>query len=293
MGIRKCSEAVQMNKWICKYIAIQLVFQHTVSQLRHLVVETNVPWNNSWIQVSSVLEFVDADSPFIVRPSPLHWRWLWLTETALDLLRCFSCFSFSSFFSAEKNKYFHRSSIPSTNREEYRHKCSINDWGIHVHPVAYHYQMCLKNLIRIFRQWFSSTYYFLFAVYWWISSVVMLLFVVYLWRSYEINQRDRSEDFLSYSSVSNDNSEHVLEMVYKNKELEAPNYNNTYYQTKKKPRWISICVNFCYTYIYKTEIMFICCWLNDWMASGIRWNSMTLRTIGEWRKVSRRNILPF
>jgi hypothetical protein len=40
--------------------------------------------------------------------------------------------------------------------------------------------------------------------------------------------------FLFYSFVLNDNLKHVLEMVYKNKELEAPNYNNMYYQTKTK-----------------------------------------------------------
>jgi hypothetical protein len=39
-------------------------------------------------------------------------------------------------------------------------------------------------------------------------------------------------NFLFYSSESNDNLKHVLGMVYKNKELEAPNYNSTYYQTK-------------------------------------------------------------
>jgi len=39
-------------------------------------------------------------------------------------------------------------------------------------------------------------------------------------------------NFLFYSFVLNDNLKHIPEMVYKNKELEAPNYNSTYYQTK-------------------------------------------------------------
>ena len=76
----------------------------TVSQFKHLVVETNVPWNNSCIHVSSTTDaLAPAPRSPLSRwewgcPSPLHDWWLvLLIAVLLDLLRCFSCFSFSFF----------------------------------------------------------------------------------------------------------------------------------------------------------------------------------------------------
>ena len=84
----------------------------TVSQFKHFVVETSVPWKSSWIHVSSFVELPTAASPLITtRPfctSLFDGDWLWFDPATLDLWRCFSYFSFSSFFSAKIDEYYRR-----------------------------------------------------------------------------------------------------------------------------------------------------------------------------------------
>ena len=122
-----------------------------------------------------------------------------------------------------------------------------------------------KSKIKIeFVLCFVLSYYFLSVVCLWIFLVVRHLSDVCRRRSCEINRRDMWEDFLFYSFVSIDSLKHVLEMVYKNTELEAPNRNNTYCQTKSKKFIFSMKKNlFLFsTYIDESKIVFSCIWLN-------------------------------
>lgn len=88
-----------------------LIGKRTVSQLRHFVVETRVPWKSSWIQVSSPaapswcrLKLTGVGIRYACPSLPFPWAW-GLPKVDTDdvpdsFSRCLSCFSRSSFFSA-------------------------------------------------------------------------------------------------------------------------------------------------------------------------------------------------
>jgi hypothetical protein len=76
----------------------------------------------------------------------------------------FIMFVFFFFFLRYNKNKFHQTKkkkLESTNREEYLHKYLINDWEIHEHLVACHYQMCLNRLFITEKQ--KSIGYLLFS----------------------------------------------------------------------------------------------------------------------------------
>lgn len=124
--------------------------------------------------------------------------------------------------------------IKLANLSKYQRKYLINDWEIRAHLVACHYRRYLIEWTHLYWKYLISswlTYYFLCGACWWISLVAKLQFFVLLKRWCEINRRDTSINYLSCSFVLNDRIVHDHGMVYRNKELEAPSYSNTYYQT--------------------------------------------------------------